>query len=63
MMNKPPKELLEQVKDKLRLKHYSIRTEKSYRYKSADTEFSGRQHLPGLAFNFGSLLNLTIPPP
>jgi len=29
-MDKPPKKLLEQVKDKLRLKHYSIRTENSY---------------------------------
>ena len=29
-MNKMPKKLLEQVNDKLRLKHYSIGTEKSY---------------------------------
>ena len=29
-MDKPPKKLLEQVKGKLRLKHYSIRTENSY---------------------------------
>lgn len=29
-MNKPPKKLLDQVRDKLRLKHYSIRTEESY---------------------------------
>jgi integron integrase len=29
-MNKPKKKLLEQVRDKLRLKHYSIRTEHSY---------------------------------
>ena len=29
-MDKAPKKLLEQVRDRLRLKHYSIRTEKSY---------------------------------
>jgi hypothetical protein len=29
-MDKPPKKLLEQVRDRLRLKHYSIRTENSY---------------------------------
>jgi integron integrase len=29
-MNKPPKKLLHQVRDRLRLKHYSIRTERSY---------------------------------
>ena len=29
-MDKPPKRLLEQVKDTLRLKHYSIRTENCY---------------------------------
>jgi len=29
-MNKPPKKLLDQVRDTLRLKHYSIRTENSY---------------------------------
>ena len=29
-MDKAPKKLLEQVRDTLRLKHYSIRTEKSY---------------------------------
>lgn len=29
-MNRPPKKLLEQVRDKLRIKHYSIGTEHSY---------------------------------
>jgi len=29
-MNKPPKKLLDQIRDVLRLKHYSIRTENSY---------------------------------
>ena len=29
-MNKPPKKLLDQVRDRLRLKHYSIRTEQAY---------------------------------
>ena len=29
-MTKPPKKLLDQVVDAIRLKHYSIRTEKSY---------------------------------
>ena len=29
-MNMPPKKLLHQVRDRLRLKHYSIRTERSY---------------------------------
>ena len=50
-MNKISKELREQVRDKLVLKHYSIRTENSYCCKSAETEFSSRLHLPGLAFN------------
>jgi len=29
-MNKPPKKLLDQARDILRLRHYSIRTEESY---------------------------------
>ncbi|MBL7179308.1 MAG: phage integrase N-terminal SAM-like domain-containing protein [Desulfobacterales bacterium] len=29
-MNKPPKKLLDQARDILRLRHYSIRTEASY---------------------------------
>ncbi len=29
-MEKPPKKLLEQVKDRIRLKHYSYRTEDTY---------------------------------
>jgi hypothetical protein len=29
-MDKPPKKLLEQVSDVIRLKHYSYKTEKSY---------------------------------
>ena len=29
-MNKPPKRLLDQVREKIRLKHYSIRTEQAY---------------------------------
>jgi len=29
-MDKPPKKLLDQVRDLIRLKHYSIRTEQSY---------------------------------
>jgi hypothetical protein len=29
-MDKPPKKLLEQVRDVIRLKHYSYKTEKSY---------------------------------
>lgn len=29
-MEKPPKKLLEQVSDVIRLKHYSYKTEKSY---------------------------------
>jgi hypothetical protein len=29
-MEKPPKKLLEQTRDRLRLKHYSIRTERAY---------------------------------
>lgn len=29
-MNKPPKRLLDQVRDRIRLKHYSIRTEQAY---------------------------------
>lgn len=29
-MSKPPKKLLEQVRDVIRLKHYSYKTEKSY---------------------------------
>jgi hypothetical protein len=29
-MHKKPKKLLDQVSDAIRLKHYSIRTEKSY---------------------------------
>lgn len=29
-MSKPPKKLLEQVSDVIRLKHYSYKTEKSY---------------------------------
>ncbi|WP_198931480.1 MULTISPECIES: phage integrase N-terminal SAM-like domain-containing protein [Desertifilum] len=29
-MEKPPKKLLEQVRDVIRLKHYSYQTEKSY---------------------------------
>ena len=29
-MEKPPKKLLEQVKDQIRLKHYSYRTEDTY---------------------------------
>ncbi len=29
-MDMPPKKLLHQVRDRLRLKHYSIRTERSY---------------------------------
>ncbi len=29
-MNSPPKRLLDQVRDKIRIKHYSIRTEQAY---------------------------------
>ncbi len=29
-MNKPPKRLLDQVRDQIRLRHYSIRTEQAY---------------------------------
>ena len=29
-MNKPSKKLLDQVRDLIRVKHYSIRTEKAY---------------------------------
>jgi len=29
-MNKPPKRLLDQVREQIRLKHYSIRTEQAY---------------------------------
>jgi len=29
-MNKPPKRLLDQVREKIRIKHYSIRTEQAY---------------------------------
>jgi hypothetical protein len=29
-MNKPPKRLLDQVREKIRLKHCSIRTEQAY---------------------------------
>jgi hypothetical protein len=29
-MNKPPKRLLDQVRDCIRIKHYSIRTEQAY---------------------------------
>jgi|GEM_PF-2277972 len=29
-MSKPPKRLLDQVRDQIRLKHYSIRTEQAY---------------------------------
>jgi hypothetical protein len=29
-MEKPPKKLLDQVREAVRLKHYSIRTEESY---------------------------------
>jgi hypothetical protein len=29
-MDKPPKKLLDQVRDLIRLKHYSIRSEQSY---------------------------------
>lgn len=29
-MNKPPKKLLDQVRELIRLKHYSIRTEQAY---------------------------------
>ena len=29
-MNKPPKRLLDQVRDRIRMKHYSIRTEQAY---------------------------------
>lgn len=29
-MNKPPQKLLDQVREKIRLKHYSIRTEEAY---------------------------------
>jgi len=29
-MNKPPKRLLDQVREQIRLKHYSIRTERAY---------------------------------
>ena len=29
-MNKPPKRLLDQVREQIRIKHYSIRTEQAY---------------------------------
>ncbi len=29
-MNKPPKRLLDQVREQIRLRHYSIRTEQAY---------------------------------
>jgi len=29
-MNKPPKRLLDQVRDQIRFRHYSIRTEQAY---------------------------------
>ena len=29
-MNKPPKSLLDHVRDQIRLRHYSIRTEQAY---------------------------------
>ena len=29
-MSKPPRRLLDQVRDTIRLKHYSMRTEKAY---------------------------------
>ena len=29
-MNKPPKRLLDQIREQIRLRHYSIRTEQAY---------------------------------
>ena len=35
-MKKPPKRLLDQVREQIRLRHYSIRTEQAYASKNLD---------------------------
>jgi hypothetical protein len=43
-MGDRPKKLLDQVRDRIRLKHYSIRTEKSYlSWKSLFAKCSGKK--------------------
>ncbi len=45
-MEKPPKKLLEQVSDVIRLKHYSYKTEKSYvNWIKCYIIFHGQRHL------------------
>ena len=50
-MEKPPKKLLEQVRDVIRLKHYSYKTEKSYiNWIKRYTIFHDKQHLRAMNF-------------
>lgn len=58
-MEKPPKKLLEQVSDVIRLKHYSYKTEKSY-ISWIKHRFVKRLIKPGMGFGSFNTASRTI---